>query len=173
MKDVLLIEPDIYIDERGFFFESFNEKNFNDLLGYKVHFVQDNHSFSKKGVLRGLHFQDPYPQGKLVRVLDGEVFDVVVDIRKNSPTYAQWAGFNLNSKDNHLLWIPEGFAHGFQVISDTAHFLYKTNNYWNNKAEQSINWNDPTIKIKWPISNPILSDKDSAAPHLSSLNLSY
>ena len=162
IPDVLIFEPKVFGDERGFFFESFNHKLFEEAVGYPVTFVQDNHSKSSKGVLRGLHYQlPPHAQGKLVRCVAGEVFDVAVDIRKSSPTFGQWVGVHLSGENKRQLWIPEGFAHGFVTLSDTAEFLYKTTNYYAPKAEKSIIWNDPTLKINWPvIDDPILSNKD-------------
>jgi dTDP-4-dehydrorhamnose 3,5-epimerase len=159
---VKIIKPKVFEDERGFFFESFNQLKFNAAIGRDVTFVQDNHSRSKMGVLRGLHYQiTPYEQGKLVRVVSGEVFDVAVDIRHNSPTFGQWHG-ELLSEDNKVqLWIPEGFAHGFLVLSPTAEFLYKTTNYWHPQEERTIQWNDPDINILWPpLESYILSKKD-------------
>ena len=162
----MLIEPFILEDNRGFFFESFNQKKFNEAVGRKeLTFVQDNHSKSLKGVLRGLHFQiAPFSQGKLVRVVQGEVFDVAVDIRKNSATFGQWVGETLSAENKKQLWIPEGFAHGFLTISETAQLLYKTTNFYSKKHEHSIRWDDPTINIKWPQSiTPVLSEKDKTA----------
>ncbi|HGB4970986.1 TPA: dTDP-4-dehydrorhamnose 3,5-epimerase, partial [Salmonella enterica subsp. enterica serovar Aberdeen] len=139
-------------DERGFFMESFNQKVFEEAVGRKIEFVQDNHSKSTKGVLRGLHYQvEPYAQGKLVRCIAGEVFDVAVDIRKDSETFGKWVGVNISSENKRQLWIPEGFAHGFLVLSDSADFLYKTSNYYSPIHERGIVWNDPTININWPI----------------------
>ncbi|EMJ7521479.1 dTDP-4-dehydrorhamnose 3,5-epimerase [Providencia rettgeri] len=162
IPDVLIIEPKVFEDERGFFFESFNQKQFDEAVGYPVNFVQDNHSKSVKGVLRGLHYQEePYAQGKLVRCIAGEVFDVAVDIRKNSPTFGKWVGVNLSAENKRQLWIPEGFAHGFLVISDSAEFSYKTTNYYHPKSEKNIFWADDTLKIIWPITEGlIISDKD-------------
>ena len=162
ISDVLLIEPRVFNDSRGFFFESFNQNKFEEALGRKIHFVQDNHSKSVMGTLRGLHYQlPPKAQGKLVRVIQGEVFDVVVDIRKSSPTFGQWVGEILSADNKKQLWVPEGFAHGFLVISETAEFLYKTTDYYAPEFERSIIWNDPTIDIKWPINGElILSAKD-------------
>lgn len=162
---VLVIEPQIYGDERGFFFESFNQKRFNDAVGYDVKFVQDNHSKSVKSVLRGLHYQlPPKAQGKLVRVVQGEVFDVAVDIRKGSPTYGQWVGVTLSGENKQQLWIPAGLAHGFLTLSDTAEFLYKTTDYYAQDHERSIRWDDPTLNIKWPLeTEPLLSEKDKIA----------
>ena len=160
---VLIFEPKVFGDERGFFFESFNQKVFEEAVGRKVEFVQDNHSKSSKGVLRGLHYQlEPYAQGKLVRCAVGEVFDVAVDIRKSSPTFGKWIGVNLSAENKRQLWIPEGFAHGFLVLSETAEFLYKTTNYYNPQSDRGIIWNDPSLNIKWPLAaKPILSKKDS------------
>ena len=161
IPDVLIIEPQVFGDERGFFFESFNQQRFAELTGVKTHFVQDNHTKSAKNVLRGLHYQIQQPQGKLVRVIAGEVFDVAVDVRKSSATFGQWVGVNLSAENKRQLWIPEGFAHGFVVTSESAEFLYKTTNYWAPKYERCIIWNDPVIGIQWPTEiAPILSDKD-------------
>ncbi|BEC41299.1 dTDP-4-dehydrorhamnose 3,5-epimerase [Escherichia coli] len=162
IPDVLIFEPKVFGDERGFFFESFNQKVFEEAVGRKVEFVQDNHSKSSKGVLRGLHYQlEPYAQGKLVRCAVGEVFDVAVDIRKSSPTFGKWVGVNLSAENKRQLWIPEGFAHGFLVLSETAEFLYKTTNYYNPQSDRGIIWNDPALSIKWPnYKFLILSQKD-------------
>lgn len=161
IPDVFLIEPQVFGDERGFFFESFNQAKFEDAIGKKVTFVQDNHSKSSKGVLRGLHFQDPKPQGKLVRVTQGEVFDVVVDIRKDSPTFGKWLAEILSAENKKQLWIPEGLAHGFLVLSETAEFLYKTTDYYAPEHEKCVAWDDPTLNIPWPLSGPPkLSAKD-------------
>lgn len=171
IPDLVIFEPKVYADERGFFFESFNQKSFEDIVGKKVEFVQDNHSKSSKGVLRGLHFQKPpYAQGKLVRCVSGEVFDVAVDIRRESPTFGQWEGVYLSGENKRQLWIPEGFAHGFLVVSDEAEFLYKTTNYYMPSAEDSILWNDPELSIAWPMQEQgiILSMKDKNAGKLSS-----
>jgi len=163
IPDVLIIEPKIFADDRGFFFESFNEKRFEDLTGVKKRFVQDNHSKSQKNVLRGLHYQIQQPQGKLVRVISGEVFDVAVDLRRSSSTFGQWVGVVLSEKNQRQLYIPEGFAHGFMVTSESAQFLYKTTDYWAPEFERTILWNDPTIAITWPLSGePLLSNKDRA-----------
>lgn len=161
IPSVLIIEPKVFGDTRGFFFESFNQRDFNQATGLDVNFVQDNHSRSSKGVLRGLHYQIQQPQGKLVRVVRGSVFDVTVDLRKSSPTFGQWVGMELN-EDNHCqLWIPPGFAHGFYVLSDSADFLYKTTDYYAPEFECSLIWNDPTIGIEWPLNTqPIISAKD-------------
>ncbi|MBL79917.1 MAG: dTDP-4-dehydrorhamnose 3,5-epimerase [Nitrosomonadaceae bacterium] len=164
IPEVLIIEPSISSDRRGFFLESFNEKEFCKNTGLNVHFVQDNHSQSTKGVLRGLHYQIQRPQGKLVRVVRGAVFDVVVDIRKSSPTFGKWIGTDLTESNYRQLWAPIGFAHGFLVLSDTADFLYKTTDYYTPKFERSILWNDPTIGIQWPLNEePRLSDKDKVS----------
>ncbi|MFA7097459.1 MAG: dTDP-4-dehydrorhamnose 3,5-epimerase [Gammaproteobacteria bacterium] len=163
IPDVLIIEPQVFGDERGFFFESFNQKRFDELVGRPVRFVQDNHSRSKKNVLRGLHYQIQQPQGKLVRVCVGEVFDVAVDLRRSSPTFGNWIGVRLSAENKRQLWIPEGFAHGFVVLSDHAEFLYKTTDYWAPQHERTIAWNDPDLAIEWPIDEePILAAKDAA-----------
>lgn len=169
IPDVLIFEPKVFCDARGFFFESFNLKLFAEAVGRNVEFVQDNHSKSKKGVLRGLHYQvAPFAQGKLVRCIAGEVYDVAVDLRKSSPTFAKWVGVNLSAKNKRQLWIPEGFAHGFMVLSDEAEFVYKTTNYYSPKSERSINYADSQINIKWPSSfNLKLSRKDEIAPQLA------
>jgi len=159
-----VIEPKVFGDERGFFFESFNQAKFEAAIGRQVHFVQDNHSKSAKNVLRGLHYQIQQPQGKLVRVVQGEVFDVVVDIRKSSPNFGQWVGEILSANNKKQLWVPEGFAHGFVVLSESAEFLYKTTDYWAPEFERSIAWNDSEIGIEWPLSGkPSLSGKDKLA----------
>ncbi|GMM89475.1 dTDP-4-dehydrorhamnose 3,5-epimerase [Vibrio fortis] len=171
IPDVKIIEPSVFGDERGFFMETWNQKQFEDqVTGKPTKFVQDNHSKSKKGILRGLHYQTVNTQGKLVRVVSGEVFDVAVDIRKGSPTFGKWVGEYLSADNKRQLWIPEGFAHGFYVISDEAEFVYKCTDYYNPRAEVSIKWDDHQIAIKWPITvTPILSDKDSAASQLNSI----
>jgi len=162
IPDVVLIEPKVFGDARGFFFESFNQKAFNEATGTNHQFVQDNHSRSAKGVLRGLHYQIQQPQGKLVRVVQGEVFDVAVDLRKRSKTFGQWVGEILSAENKRQLWIPEGFAHGFVVLSDTAEFLYKTTDYYAPAHERCILWNDETLAIHWPAGiQPILSAKDA------------
>ena len=165
IPDVVLIEPKVFGDARGFFFESFNQKAFNEATGTNHAFVQDNHSRSSRGVLRGLHYQIQQPQGKLVRVARGAVFDVAVDIRRGSPTFGQWVGAELSEDNQHQLWVPPGFAHGFVVLSDSADFLYKTSDYYAPEHERSIRWDDPAIGIQWPlaahgIDTPILSAKD-------------
>lgn len=169
IPDVKIIEPRVFGDDRGFFFESFNQKKFDDAIGREVNFVQDNHSRSARGVLRGLHYQlPPNPQGKLVRVVAGEVLDVAVDIRKTSSTFGQWVGITLSAENKRQLWIPEGFAHGFLVLSDSAEFLYKTTDYWRKDLERSIAWDDPSIGIEWPAGfSPVLSDKDQCASSLA------
>lgn len=162
IPEVLIIEPKVFGDERGFFYESFNQSNFEQVTGLKLTFVQDNHSKSARNVLRGLHYQIQQPQGKLVRVVQGEVFDVAVDIRKSSPTFGQWVGEILSAENKKQLWVPEGFAHGFLVLSETAEFLYKTTDYYAPQHERCIAWNDPYLAINWPIeSMPSLSGKDA------------
>jgi dTDP-4-dehydrorhamnose 3,5-epimerase len=164
IPDVLIIEPTVFGDDRGFFFESFNRRRFAELTGRDVDFVQDNHSRSAKNVLRGLHYQIQQPQGKLVRVVQGAVFDVAVDIRRSSPTFGQHVALELSAENKRMLWIPEGFAHGFAVVSDTAEFLYKTTDYWAPEFERCIAWNDPAIGIEWPMQDaPSLSAKDQQA----------
>jgi dTDP-4-dehydrorhamnose 3,5-epimerase len=162
IPEVILFEPKVFGDERGFFYESFNQQKFNELSGLNVQFVQDNHSKSQKGVLRGLHYQlPPKAQGKLVRVVQGEVFDVAVDIRKSSPTFGQWVSAILSAENKQQLWIPEGFAHGFLTLSETAEFLYKTTDYYAPEMERSIVWNDEVLCIDWPLGGePSLSAKD-------------
>ena len=168
IRDVILIEPKVFGDDRGFFFESFNQAKFEAAIGRQVSFVQDNHSRSVKNVLRGLHYQIQQPQGKLVRVVQGEVFDVAVDLRKSSPSFGHWVGEILSAENKHQLWVPEGFAHGFVVISETAEFLYKTTDYWAPEFERSIAWDDPAIGIQWPIQGePTLSAKDQQAKSLA------
>ncbi len=163
IADVLLIEPKVFGDERGFFFESFNQKAFNEATGLAVNFVQDNHSKSARNVLRGLHYQIKQAQGKLVRVIAGEVFDVAVDIRRCSPTFGQWVGEVLSADNKRQLWVPPGLAHGFVVLSESAEFLYKTTDYYAPEFERSIAWNDPTLAIEWPSLSgaPLLSGKDA------------
>ncbi|MEC5214285.1 dTDP-4-dehydrorhamnose 3,5-epimerase [Polaromonas sp. CG_9.5] len=168
IPDVLVIEPKVFGDARGFFYESFNQKAFNDATGLNLNFVQDNHSRSGKGVLRGLHYQIQQPQGKLVRVVRGAVFDVAVDIRKGSPTFGHWVGMELSEENHKQLWIPAGFAHGFMVTSESAEFLYKTTDYYAPAHERCIVWDDPAIGIQWPLSTaPSLSDKDQQGLALS------
>ena len=168
IPDVVLFEPQVFGDARGFFFESFNHAKFEAALGHQVKFVQDNHSRSAKNVLRGLHYQIQQPQGKLVRVVHGEVFDVAVDIRLSSPTFGQWVGAVLSEQNKRQLWVPEGFAHGFLVTSDSAEFLYKTTDYWAPEFERSIVWNDAAIGIEWPLQGEAaLSAKDQQAKLLT------
>lgn len=172
IPDVFLIEPTVFGDERGFFFESFNQARFEDAIGKSVQFVQDNHSRSARNVLRGLHYQIQQPQGKLVRVVQGEVFDVAVDLRKSSHTFGQWVGVHLSAENKRQLWLPEGFAHGFLVLSDTAEFLYKTTDYYAPEYERSLLWNDPALHIRWPTAEePRLATKDAAAQPLSALEV--
>jgi dTDP-4-dehydrorhamnose 3,5-epimerase len=163
LPGVLILEPKVFGDERGFFFESYNQKTLSDLAGITTPFVQDNHSRSAKGVLRGLHYQIQQPQGKLVRVTAGEVFDVAVDVRKSSPSFGKCVGFNLSAENKRMAWIPPGFAHGFLVLSDYAEFLYKTTDYYAPEFERCIAWNDPDLAIDWPLdAEPQLSAKDKA-----------
>lgn len=162
IPDVLIIEPKVFGDDRGFFYESFNRRRFAELTGRDVDFVQDNHSRSAKGVLRGLHYQIQHPQGKLVRAALGTVLDVVVDIRKSSPSFGQHVTVELSAENKRMLWIPEGFAHGFVVLSESAEFLYKTTDYWYPEHERSIRWNDPALGINWRLqSEPLVSGKDA------------
>lgn len=168
IPDVQLIEPRVFGDHRGFFFESFNARAFVEATGCEEAFVQDNHSRSGRGVLRGLHYQIEQAQGKLVRAVVGEVFDVAVDIRRDSPTFGQWVGASLSAESKHQLWVPAGFAHGFIVVSETAEVLYKTTNYYAPEHERSIIWNDPAIGIEWPAGiEPMLSAKDKAGVPLA------
>lgn len=172
IPDVLIIEPKVFGDDRGFFFESFNQKQFEHAVGRQVTFVQDNHSKSAKNVLRGLHYQIQHPQGKLVRVVQGEVFDVAVDIRSSSPTFGKWVGVVLSAENKKQLWVPEGFAHGFLVLSETAEFLYKTTDYWYPEFERSIIWNDAELAIEWPsIGTPQLATKDACGKRFSDAEL--
>jgi dTDP-4-dehydrorhamnose 3,5-epimerase len=169
IEGVLIIEPKVFGDERGFFFESFNQRAFNEAVGHAVDFVQDNHSRSAKGVLRGLHFQrPPHAQGKLVRVTQGSVFDVAADTRPDSPTFGRWVGVELSGANHRQMWIPAGLAHGFLVTSDSADFLYKTTDYYRPESEGSVRWDDPDLAIAWPLDGitPALSAKDAAAPTL-------
>lgn len=165
IPDVKILQPKVFGDARGFFFESFNQQAFNEAIGSDQYaFVQDNHSRSSKGVLRGLHYQLQQAQGKLVRVVRGAVFDVAVDIRKSSPTFGQWVGAELSEENNHQMWVPPGFAHGFLVLSDTADFLYKTTDFYAPQFERAILWNDPDLAIQWPLTvTPALSTKDQQA----------
>jgi dTDP-4-dehydrorhamnose 3,5-epimerase len=164
IPDVLVVEPRVFGDARGFFFESFNRSALEAKLGRSLEFVQDNHSMSSRGVLRGLHYQLPHPQGKLVRVVRGEVFDVAVDLRRTSPTFGRWTAERLSAENRRQLWIPEGMAHGFLVLSDEAEFLYKTTDYWHPEDERCIRWDDPTLAIAWPSLGgpPSVSAKDAA-----------
>jgi dTDP-4-dehydrorhamnose 3,5-epimerase len=163
IPDVLIIEPKVFGDDRGWFFESFNEKDFSTAVGHSVIFLQDNHSSSKKGVLRGLHYQMEQTQGKLVRVCHGAVFDVAVDLRQSSGTFGKWVGVELSAENKKQLWVPPGFAHGFLVLSETAEFLYKTTDYWHAASEKCIVWNDPGLNIQWPDigMEPMLNPKDA------------
>ena len=169
LEGLLVLEPRVFGDDRGFFFESFNARRFAELTGVTSAFVQDNHSRSAKGVLRGLHYQIQQAQGKLVRATAGAVFDVAVDIRKSSPTFGQWYGIELSAENKRQMWIPPGFAHGFVVTSDAAEFLYKTTDYWAPEHERAILWNDPALGIQWPAlgTAPLLSGKDQAAKLLA------
>ncbi len=164
IPDVVVIEPRVFGDARGYFYESFNRRHLEEVLGRRMEFVQDNHSMSRRGVLRGLHYQLPRPQGKLVRVIRGEVFDVAVDLRRSSPTLGRWTGEVLSAQNRRQLWIPEGFAHGFVVLSDEAEFLYKTTEYWSPQDERCIRWDDPQLAIAWPDLGgaPQVSAKDAA-----------
>ena len=165
IPDVLIIEPKVFGDERGWFTESFNAQEFSDATGIRTDFVQDNHSFSRQLTLRGMHYQLEKPQGKLVRVIAGSVFDVAVDLRINSPTLGKWVGVELSAENHKQLWVPEGFAHGFIVLSETAEFLYKTTDYYHPQSEVCLAWNDPTVGIRWPLSvgvSPNLNAKDLA-----------
>ena len=169
---MLIIEPKVFGDDRGFFYESFNRRKFAELTGRDVDFVQDNHSRSVKDVLRGLHYQIQHPQGKLVRAVQGTVLDVAVDIRKSSPTFGQHVTVELSAENKRMLWIPEGFAHGFVVLSDSAEFLYKTTDYWYPEHERAIRWNDPALGIDWHLqSEPVLSARDAKGQVLSQLDI--
>jgi dTDP-4-dehydrorhamnose 3,5-epimerase len=168
LQDVLILEPKVFGDDRGFFFESFNQRDFHQATGLNTNFVQDNHSKSGMGVLRGLHYQIHHPQGKLVRVVQGEVFDAAVDLRKSSATFGKWVGVNLSAENHRQLWVPPGFAHGFVVLSQSAEFLYKTTDYWFPEHERSLLWNDTTVGIKWPVDGePLLAAKDAAGKKFS------
>ena len=168
IPDVLIIDPDVYEDKRGFFMESYNEKHYRD-MGIEMNFVQDNLSYSSKGVLRGLHFQDPKPQAKLAQVVHGEVFDVAVDIRKGSSSFGTWVGVTLSGSNRRQLYMPEGFAHGYCVLSDVAIFQYKCSRLYTPGNEKGIIWNDETLQINWPIQNPIISPKDLSLPSFKKL----
>jgi len=162
LQDVLILEPKVFGDTRGFFFESFNARRFAELTGITTPFVQDNHSCSQKGVLRGLHYQIRQPQGKLVRVVAGDVYDVAVDLRHSSPDFGKWTGVTLSAENKRIVWIPAGFAHGFVVLSDSAEFLYKTTDYWAPQHERCIRWNDSSLAIDWPVGGDVLvSAKDA------------
>jgi dTDP-4-dehydrorhamnose 3,5-epimerase len=172
LPEVVILEPKVFGDDRGFFYESFNARQFEEGVGLKREFVQDNHSRSARNVLRGLHYQIQQPQGKLVRVVSGRVFDVAVDIRRSSVNFGKWVGVELSSENKRQLWIPEGFAHGFVVLSEFAEFLYKTTDYYAPQHERSLKWNDPAIGIVWPFEGePLLSGKDALAPTLAEAEL--
>lgn len=174
IPDVLILEPKVFGDNRGFFLESFNQKTFNEILGREVNFVQDNHSKSAKNVLRGLHFQSQNTQGKLVRVTAGAVFDVAVDLRKNSESYGRWVGVELSADNKKQLWIPQGFAHGFYVLEENTEFVYKCTDYYNPAFEHSLAWNDESIRINWPLPegiSPIISEKDKKGLSLNECQL--
>jgi dTDP-4-dehydrorhamnose 3,5-epimerase len=168
IPEVMVIEPAVFGDARGFFFESWNEKSFSALVGRDVHFVQDNHSASARGVLRGLHYQVEQTQGKLVRVVAGEVYDVAVDLRRSSPTFGRWVGRHLSAENKRMMWVPEGFAHGFLVLSEQAEFLYKTTDFYAPAHERTLLWNDPAVGVKWPFEGePLLKPKDAAGAPLA------
>lgn len=168
LPEVLILEPKVFGDDRGFFFESFNQRDFQQATGLEVNFVQDNHSKSSQGVLRGLHYQIQHPQGKLVRVTQGTVFDVAVDLRHSSPNFGKWAGIELSAENKRQLWVPPGFAHGFLVTSESAEFLYKTTDYWYPEFERSLLWRDPTVGVQWPVvEEPKLAAKDAAGKILA------
>lgn len=169
IPDVKIIEPRVFGDERGFFLETFQAERYKSEAGIDLEFVQDNHSRSSKGVLRGLHFQKTRPQGKLVRVVQGEVFDVAVDIRSNSKTFGQWAGAYLSGENKNQFWVPPGLAHGFVVLSDSADFEYKCTDYYDPSDEGCLIWNDPDVAVEWPVQNPLLSEKDKAGIRLVDL----
>lgn len=172
IPEVLILEPKVFGDDRGFFYESYNKQKFKDTTGISCDFVQDNHSMSTKGVLRGLHYQVRQSQAKLVRVISGEVFDVAVDIRQKSTTFGQWVGVNLSSENNKQMWIPEGFAHGFLVLSEQAEFVYKASNYYSPEHERCIRWDDESLDIHWPISVlPAVSEKDNHGLSLTSAEI--
>ena len=174
IKDLYLIEPNVFGDERGYFFESFNQDTFSKLIGKEVNFVQDNQSMSGKDIVRGLHFQNPpFAQGKLVRVIKGEVIDVAVDIRKDSPTYGEHVSVRLSEENKLMLWIPEGFAHGFSSLKDDTIFSYKCTNYYNKESEGSIAWDDSDLDIKWEVNNPIISEKDQHGSDFSTFKTQF
>jgi len=167
LPEVLLLEPRVFGDDRGFFMESWNARAFRDATGLDVAFVQDNHSYSTRNVLRGIHYQVVRPQGKLVRVVTGAVFDVAVDLRRSSPTFGRWVGVELSARDKQQMWIPPGFGHGFVVLSEAADFLYKTTEYWIAQHDRTVRWDDPTLAVDWPLQGePVLAAKDAAAPLL-------
>ena len=169
IPDVVLVEPQVFGDARGFFFESFNQRRFEAAIGRPAPFVQDNHSRSGRNVLRGLHYQLPHPQGKLVRVVAGEVFDVAVDLRRGSPTFRRWVGEVLSAENKRQMWVPEGFAHGFLVLSEAAEFLYKTTDYYHPESDHCIRWDDPDLAIAWPLAGatPVVAAKDAAGGRLA------
>ncbi|MBD2683019.1 MULTISPECIES: dTDP-4-dehydrorhamnose 3,5-epimerase [Nostoc] len=172
IPEVIQLEPKVFADDRGFFFEAYNQQKFTQETGIAANFVQDNHSFSKQNVLRGLHYQIQQPQGKLVRAIAGTIFDVAVDIRKSSPTFGKWVGYELSAENKRLLWIPIGFAHGFLVLSETAEVLYKTTDYYAPQGDRTIVWNDPDLAIDWPLNAPpILSAKDQAGKSLRTADI--
>jgi dTDP-4-dehydrorhamnose 3,5-epimerase len=172
IPDVLLLEPRVHQDERGFFLESYNRRTFNDATGLDIYFVQDNQSFSVRNVLRGLHYQVRQPQGKLVHVVAGEIFDVAVDVRRSSPTFGKWVGITLTGSGHRMIWIPAGFAHGYLVLSEHAIVFYKTTDFYAPEHERTILWSDPGLAIRWPLgAMPIVSDKDRRAPALGSADL--
>jgi dTDP-4-dehydrorhamnose 3,5-epimerase len=172
ISEVLILEPKVFGDERGFFYESFNNRDFKQATGLEYEFVQDNHSKSASGVLRGLHYQIQHPQGKLVRATQGSVFDVAVDLRRSSPTFGKWVGVELSTENKRQLWIPPGFAHGFLVLSETAEFMYKTTDYWYPEHERSLLWCDPKINIQWPLKGvPKLAPKDAAGNVLTEADI--
>jgi dTDP-4-dehydrorhamnose 3,5-epimerase len=169
IPDVLIVEPAVHGDARGYFFENWNRRAFSGLVGREIDFVQDNHSASGRGVLRGLHYQTEHAQGKLVRAIAGEVYDVAVDLRRSSPTFGRWVGEVLSAENRRMMWIPEGFAHGFLVLSEAAEFLYKTTDYYSPAHERTLLWNDPAVGIRWPLEDePLLKPKDAAGTPLAS-----
>jgi dTDP-4-dehydrorhamnose 3,5-epimerase len=172
IAEVIQLEPQIFADNRGFFFEAYNQQKFAEKTGIIANFVQDNHSYSKQNVLRGLHYQIQQPQGKLVRAIVGSIFDIAVDVRKSSPTFGQWVGYELSAENKRLLWIPPGFAHGFLVLSEIAEVVYKTTDYYSPQGDRTILWNDPDLAIDWPLSAPpILSAKDQAGKTLKTAEI--
>jgi len=172
IPDVLLLEPKLFSDERGYFFESYNARAFQQATGLQVEFVQDNHSLSVQGVLRGLHYQIRHPQGKLLRVVQGSVFDVAVDLRRSSPTFGRWVGARLSAENRRQLWIPPGFAHGFLTLSDSAEVLYKITDYWYPEHERTLLWNDPSLGIEWPVGGaPRLAERDAAGKRFAEIEL--